>query len=258
MNTSSITADKLWNLLIEFFEKSKFIKQWPFFDISRLKSIQYIVFSGSSWSWKTTQVTTINNMVWACNKDSLSFDNVKYYIATRYITRPWRKSDNDTWFIENISLTKDEFSYLQSIWEIEISWNRDIWSDIVDYGFESLSKINSKIISNKNTIIVYSGNNDMLRKFNDIDFCRKNKSKFFHIHVTAEDNDLRFSARSQDVVVWDAIQFQKRMSDLWLDVLSKSDIIIQNKNNEQNWVQDELKELINIIFNYSMNSLWPI
>lgn len=256
----------------EFFKKAKYIKKWPKYDelLKRSWLHSYVMVTGSSWSWKTTQVTNINEMEesfvsWWRN---LFWDNPANVIsATRYITRQWRNSDNNTGFVENIHIeSKEEFMRLVKEGKITIYWTRDLWSETVYYWFESNLSIKNKAIQARITaksiagqdypsgiympdqwwIVIYSGNNDMERNFDGIKFCKDNEDRFVHIHVEANNNVNRFIQRSTDVADTDKLQLAKRASDDGKDVYDMSHIVINNADGKQEAIQKEIQELMNL------------
>ena len=194
-------------------------------------------------------------------------ESIYYTIATRYITRKGRNSDNKTWFNENIHVdNKEEFMKLVEKWDIDIYWERDLWSEQVLYGFESDRKISGEVARRRRKaksviwidgpnrvrgpkewgIIVYSWNNDMARNFDRIPFCINHRNEFVHLHVQAEDNTQRFIERSGDVAQGDIKQLEKRASDDWLDVLARSQIVISNVAGQQDWIEAEIDKIMSI------------
>ena len=217
-------------LSLNWFE---YIKKGKFYDNLKDTNIRYIIFSWSSGSGKTTQVQTLYDF----QIDSL-------YIAKRYITRIPRNWDNQDGFIENIYIwTYKEFQELINNWTIDIYRKRDLWSHSVMYWFENCSKI----YENNNKIIIYSGNNDMIRNLDQINFY--NKNEILHIHIVADDNDTRFINRSPEILDWDLKQFEKRMNDKWEDVFDKAHIVIYNSRNMQYTIKNELEEMIRNLLN---------
>lgn len=262
-----------------FFDTSEFIKKGPQFDdlLDRKGYLSYIMFTGSSGAGKTTQVTTINdspNSLNSARNDCwLYWEDVHYTIATRYITRQNRASDNSTWFVENVYIeSREKFQELVDKGIIGIWRERDLGSEKVLYGFASNAAVRWHISSlrreayecvswldrpqivtppGRGWIIVYSANNDMSRKFDTIPFCQEHKSKFVHVHVQTEDNMDRFQQRSGDVATWDVKQFKKRASDDGSDVLAKSHIMISNVAWQQDSIRGEIDELIKIFAEYN-------
>lgn len=263
-----------------FLDSTKYIKKWPKFDelLQRKGYLSYIELTGSSGAGKTTQVTNIydspNSLESARNDSLFGWERVDYIIATRYITRKSRRSDNKTGLVENINIEREEFEKLVKNATIEIWRERDLWSEKVLYGFRSNWAISGDISQKRRKakaimdtdrpsrvklpeqwgIIVYSGNNDMARNFDTIPFCTEHKDEFVHIHVQAQDNTERFVQRSQDVAQSDKKQLEKRASDDGLDVLAKAHIIVNNEPWEQEKIQEEIQGLMAIIAEYNKDT----
>lgn len=273
--SQKISADSLVKTLETFFSSSEFVKKGPkyneFLECTWYHS--YVMLTGSSGAWKTTQVTTINdtpNSFDSAVKNGLLYDEDVYYtIAPRFITRKSRSSDNNTWFVENVYVESEE--KFKKLIEDDIVWirrERDLWSEKVLYGFLSNPAIRGHIARVRREIyeciswlerphhvrspqqwgiVVYSGNNDMARNFEKIPFCAKHKDEFVHIYVQAEDNTTRFIKRSADVANTDKKQLEKRASDNGFDVYEKSHIVITNASWKQDSVKKEFNELMYIL-----------
>ncbi len=278
------TTDRIPTLeewLEDFFKVTKYIKKWPKFDelIQKKWYLSYIMFTGSSGAGKTTQVTNIydspNSLDSARNDSMFGGESIDYTMAPRYITRKSRDSDNKTGLVENINVESRE--KFQELVEKDIIWiwrERDLWSEKVLYGFRSNRALSGDIAKKRRKakfamdtdrpnrvkspeqwgIIVYSGNNDMARNFDNISFCVDHKHEFVHIHVQAQDNTDRFIERSKDVAQLDKIQLAKRASDDGSDVLDKSHIVINNEPWEQETIQIEVNLLMKIISEYNKDT----
>jgi ribose 1,5-bisphosphokinase PhnN len=166
------------------------------------KTVSLIVV-GSSGNGKTTLVNGLR-----------PYDS-QFTFPKRYITRPQRKGDD---LIENKHVRPEKFDALLEAREVDIAWHRPLGKTRVErYGFEPVGKDGDKIV-------VYSGNNALLRDENAILPANLLKDSLV-ILVKAPDavRRERMFARSPDI---SREEMAVRIADNGLDLVPKADLVI--------------------------------
>lgn len=205
-----------------------------------------LIIAGSSASWKSHIATMLHE----------NFKDKWILLPHRFVTRPTRKGSGQS--RENTNVSEDKFLEQIKEWEIGPYWTR--FTEIINnkpsrtelYGFESDEYI-SKITQKKIKLLVYSANNDCVRRMQDKEW-KWNVSSYFegseilYVDCPKEDRYSRILERENNLI-WTKKEATYRLADDGNDVKKRADYIVDNSITEQSNIKSKIQEIILGILN---------
>ena len=199
-------------------------------NLSRLRELQSIIITGSSFVGKSTLVDILRS-------DTNLMTSEGIIIPKRVITRPQRENDN---LIENQFCSVQEFDELVRRGMITLSWVRNMEGSRKEkYGFLAENKLGLPVYSANNAIIT---NKEYLYPIDIL-----SRSLLVAVYAPESIREKRLARRSPDLIRDKPEEVRYRLSDKSINIYPHIDILIKNFGSYADISKTEIVQLVKLI-----------